>query len=165
MQKRCLIWQIALVTSFISITPSRLDALDYDEKFLDKIDLRLADGRKVELRRVNNEVARWTLSLFDKKRHLLWRNEYSEFHDTMWNYGFFIRMTPRNFIRQTKAKTTIAVSIWDGGNAPCRKAFVFEVLPKELRLTQELPDYAIESGESLFRNDGKVRFTEKDCVK
>ena len=117
----------------------------------DKTKVTLKDGRSLLLQREKEEYT-WKLSLFDKKHRVLWSKIYSEDFNSLWGDAFFVRVKRKTFIYDLNndGYPEIAISTWDGGNAPLRPAIVFTVKEKELTVFKVVDEYAFESGDPVF---------------
>jgi hypothetical protein len=111
----------------------------------------LEDGRKITLERTGEEYT-WSLSLHDRDKKTLWSKRYSTEFDSLWDYAFFVRVKAKSFVydMDKDGNPEIAISTWDGGNAPNRPAIVFTVKEKELSVFKIVEEYPTESGKSVF---------------
>jgi hypothetical protein len=118
----------------------------------DKTALTLKDGRKIKLDRMAEENT-WRLSLRNKKGDLVWSKNYSEDFDSLWHYAYFVRVKGNNFVYDLNKDgyPKIALSTWDGGNAPTRPAIIFTVREKDLVVFKIVKKYLIESEKAVFK--------------
>lgn len=110
-----------------------------------KIDLKLPDGRSLHLKR--KELHVWTLFLKDKNDKVLWQKTYSQDFDSLWDYAYFIKVKGKQHFLDVNGDgyPEIALSTWDGGNAPNRPAIIFTVKENELSVFKVVKEYPIES--------------------
>lgn len=124
---------------------------------LEKTELRLNDGRKIQLNRINDEYL-WEFSLLNKKNKRIWSHRYSTEFDSLWGYAYFIKIKNSSYINDLNKDglPEFALSTWDGGNAPTRPAIVFTVKKDELVYFGTVENYYIESGKPLFQSDKEI---------
>ena len=156
MLKKSLISTIKNVHKFlfilVLIIPTLAESKEKQIWPFDKTKITMKDGRTIRLDKMSEEYT-WKLSLFSKAKKLLWSKTYSQDFKSLWGDAFFVRVKRKTFIYDLNhdGYPEIALTTWDGGNAPLRPAIIFTVKEKELKVFRVIDEYLFESGEPLYK--------------
>jgi hypothetical protein len=101
----------------------------------------------------------WKLSLNTQNKNELWSQNYSQDFNSLWSWAFFVRVKKGMFVYDLNKDglPEIAISTWDGGNAPYRPAIIFTIKEKELVVFNVINEYPFESGEPVFQCKARRR--------
>lgn len=116
--------------------------------------LQLPDKRWIWLEKVGWHSTRIILGKGKKSyQNKIWSQVYeTDGERHTWEYAFFIRMRPQQFITYDSQKNPqVAISTYDMGNGVIRWAVVYRVKKDKLEKVKELDGFNTAADESLFR--------------
>lgn len=116
--------------------------------------LRLPDQRWIWLEKVGWHSTRIILGKGEKSfKNKIWSEVYeTDGERHTWEYAFFIRIKPKQFITFDKDKNPqVAISTYDMGNGVVRWAIIYRVKHDKLEIANEVDGFNTAADESVFR--------------
>ena len=126
--------------------------LEYDYHFMNKTSLKFEDGREVKLKRLGDEDL-WSLMLLNRKKHVVWRKNYSQAFDALWNTAFFIKIKNNSYIYDLNhdGYPEVALTVHCGGMRTITPIITFSIKGNRLEVYKVFKEYPFEGQESLFQ--------------
>jgi hypothetical protein len=116
---------------------------------IDKTKIQLSGGRTVVTKRTGDHSH---LILLEKDGVVLWKKEYEQEYNRLWDYAFFVPVKKKHYSLDINhdGYPEIAIATWDGGNNIAdRTALIFTVKPNSLEFFT-IRKFNLEYGESAY---------------
>lgn len=116
--------------------------------------LRLPGQRWIWLEKLDWHSTRIILGKGKKTfKNKIWSETYeSNGERHTWEYAFFIRITPKQFITlDTDNNPNFAISTYDMGNGLIRWAIIYRVKENKLEIVKEIDGFNVAADESIFK--------------